>query len=72
MATAIWGWQIEKGRLVLKWSDSPTRQHYFPSWMREVESPPGSYLPPLPDFASHSPFGGAFWFEPIESRGLPE
>jgi hypothetical protein len=20
-------------------------------------------LPPLPDFASHSPFGGASWFE---------
>jgi len=23
----------------------------------------GSYLSPLPDFASHSPFGGPSWFE---------
>jgi hypothetical protein len=31
--------------------------------MQEASDIQGSYLPPLPDFASHSPFGGAFWFE---------
>jgi hypothetical protein len=24
----------------------------------------GAYLEPVPDFASHSPFGGPDWFEP--------
>jgi len=22
------------------------------------------YIPPLPDFANHSPFGGVSWFQP--------
>jgi hypothetical protein len=31
--------------------------------MQEASEVQGSYLPPLPDFASHNPFGGASWFE---------
>jgi len=36
---------------------------YRPPWMQESSDAQGSYLPPVPDFASHSPFGGATWFE---------
>jgi len=32
--------------------------------MQETSDIQSGYLPPLPDFASHSPFGGASWFEP--------
>jgi len=32
--------------------------------MQENPHIQGSYLPPIPDFASHSPFGGPDWFEP--------
>jgi hypothetical protein len=31
--------------------------------MQEASDVHGSYLPPLPDFASHRPFAGASWFE---------
>jgi hypothetical protein len=31
--------------------------------MQEASDVQGSYLPPVPDFASHSPFGGATWFQ---------
>ncbi|HUK48553.1 MAG TPA: hypothetical protein VLW06_13210 [Terriglobales bacterium] len=34
-----------------------------PAWMDQMKDIQGSYLPPLPDFADHSPFGGATWFE---------
>jgi len=26
------------------------------------------HLPPIPDFASHSPFGGVSWFQPHPDR----
>jgi hypothetical protein len=29
-----------------------------PRWMQETLSLRGGYLSPVPDFASHSPFGG--------------
>jgi hypothetical protein len=32
--------------------------------MQQASEIQGSYLPPVPDFASHSPFGGATWFLP--------
>jgi hypothetical protein len=32
----------------------------------------GAYLPPVPDFASHSPFGGASWFQPHLADRDPE
>jgi hypothetical protein len=31
--------------------------------MREASEIQGNYLPPIPDFASHSPFGGPFLFQ---------
>ena len=56
-------WQMEAGHLACSWSDIGQRSPYNPPWMQEVSNAQGSYLPPIPDFASHSPFGGAAWFE---------
>jgi hypothetical protein len=37
---------------------------YNPRWMQESADIRSGYLPPVPDFASHSPFGGATsWFQ---------
>jgi len=58
-------WQAESGLLACCWSEVGQRVQYNPPWMEETsEIQSGGYLPPLPDFASHSPFGGASWFEP--------
>ena len=56
-------WQMETGNLVCRWSESDQRAPYFPLWMQEAPEIHGGYLPPVPDFASHSPFGGATWFQ---------
>jgi hypothetical protein len=48
-----------------RWAEVRQHVQYNPPWMREASDVQGSYLPPLPDFASHSPFGGArgaSWF----------
>jgi hypothetical protein len=56
-------WQMEAGRLACRWSEVGQGLQYNPPWMQEVSNIQGSYLPPVPDFASHSPFGGATWFD---------
>jgi hypothetical protein len=56
-------WQTETGHLECRWSAVAQLTPYNPPWMQEASNIHGSYLPPLPDFASHSPFGGATWFE---------
>jgi hypothetical protein len=56
-------WSTETGHLVCRWAEAGQRVPYNPSWMQEASGMRGSYLPPIPDFASHSPFGGAFWFD---------
>jgi len=56
-------WQTDTGTLACRWCDVGQRVQYNPHWMQENSDIQGSYLPPLPDFASHSPFGGASWFE---------
>ena len=56
-------WKTKSGELVCKWSDVVGQLTDFPAWMREAEKC-GSYLEPVPDFASHSPFGGPSWFDP--------
>ena len=56
-------WVIETGRLVCRWFEVGPRFPYNPRWMQETSDPQGSYLPAVPDFASHSPFGGPSWFE---------
>jgi hypothetical protein len=57
-------WQAEKGHLTRRWSEVGPPVPYNLDWMHETSDIPSGYLPSLPDFASHSPFGGAFWFEP--------
>jgi hypothetical protein len=59
-------WQIEAGHLVCRWSEVGQHLQYNPPWMQEASDVQGSYLPPLPDFASHSPFGG-----PLGSNAIP-
>jgi hypothetical protein len=61
-------WQSETGHLVCRWSEVGRHGQYNPDWMRDATDIRGSYLPPIPDFASHSPFGGATWFSRYGSR----
>ena len=56
-------WQTETGRLECRWAEVGQRAQYNPQWMKEASEIRGSYLPPVTDFASHSPFGGPSWFE---------
>jgi hypothetical protein len=55
-------WQTERGHLVCRWSGVVQRVQLDATWMQESLGVQCSYLPPLPDFASGSPFGGASWF----------
>ena len=57
-------WQTEMGHLACRWSEVGQRLPYDPLWMRETSDTQSGYLLPIPDFASHSPFGGATsWFQ---------
>ena len=57
-------WQTETGHLACRWSEVRQQVQYNPGWMEETSDIQSGYLPPLPDFASHSPFGGATsWFQ---------
>ena len=60
---AMRSWQTEQGHLACRWSEVGQRFEYKPRWMQETAHIQSGYLPPLPDFASHSPFGGPLWFE---------
>ena len=55
------GWQTGRGHLTCRWDPRHSQQN--PAWMQEMPNIEGSYLEPVPDFASHSPFGGPSWFE---------
>ena len=57
-------WQLETGQLACRWSEVGQRDKYHPRWMQETSEAQSGYLPPLPDFTSHSPFGGVAWFQP--------
>jgi len=54
-------WQVEAGQLLCRWSET-SRSKYNPPWMQQTSEVQSGYLPPLPDFADHSPFAGATWF----------
>lgn len=56
-------WQTETGRLACRWSALGEPVSYRPTWMQEAAEV-RVYLAPIPDFASHSPFGGVSWFQP--------
>ena len=55
-------WQTETGHLAFRWSEAGQHVPYSPRWMQDTSE--SGYVPPVPDFASHSPFGGASWFLP--------
>jgi hypothetical protein len=57
-------WQTETGHLACRWSEAGQHVQYDPRLIQETTYPQGSDLPPVPDFASHRPLGGAFWFQP--------
>jgi hypothetical protein len=56
-------WQTENGYLACRWSEVGQRIQYNLTWMQVTSDIPSGYLPPIPDFPTHSPFGGASWFE---------
>ena len=57
-------WRTEAGHLACYWSEVGQHVQYDPRWMQESADIRSGYLPPVPDFASHSPFGGATsWFQ---------
>jgi len=65
-------WLTDTGHLACRWDVRPIEG---PGRMEEGSSSQGGYLPAAPDFASHSPFGGAYWFQPYtvacDSEGRP-
>jgi hypothetical protein len=61
-------WDLEKGHLTCRWFEVGNRVQYDSAWMRESVDVRGSYLPPLPDFASHSPFGAPSGFQSYFTR----
>jgi hypothetical protein len=57
-------WQTETGHLACRWSEVGQRVLYNPAWMQGTSDIQSGYLPAVPDFAGHSPFGGATsWFQ---------
>ncbi len=56
-------WQTETGDLACRWSEVGQRTQYEPAWMLDTSDIQCGYLEPIPDFPSHSPFGGPSWFE---------
>ena len=57
-------WESETGHLMCRWSEIGMRDIYNPQWMQEALAVPSGYLTPVPEFTSHSPFGGVAWFQP--------
>jgi hypothetical protein len=64
-------WHAETGQLTLHWSHVGERIPFDMPFTSEASSAQGSYLPPPPDFANHSPFGGPSWFQPALTRDRP-
>ena len=49
-------WEKKTGHLTCQWSELGQRSRYNEPWMKTSHIQ-GGYLEPLPNFASHSPFG---------------
>jgi len=56
-------WHVETGQLACHWSEFGQYVGYDAAWMHETSDTQGGYLPPNPDFTTHSSFGGANWFQ---------
>jgi hypothetical protein len=65
-------WKTESGHIARRWAEAGDYASYAAEWMDEAAAAEGSYLEPVPDFASHSPFGGPQWFEPQSTRRVPQ
>ncbi len=63
-------WQIETGHLAIRWSPPNQCASYRPDWMQDTPAIPAGHLLHIPDFASHSPFGGPSWFQPWSPTGI--
>jgi len=57
-------WQSQTGQLACQWSGALQCVEPTAHWLQEISEMPSGYLPPVTDFASHSPFGGPSWFDP--------
>jgi len=55
-------WMSEGSRIVCRWMEVGEGTVCASRCLKEAMN--GSFLPPPPDFASHSPFGGAMWITP--------
>jgi hypothetical protein len=60
-------WKYETGHLVCKLSHAGQLSGFHPDWMKDEASGTDLHLTPTPNFAAHSPFGGATWFYPDPS-----
>jgi hypothetical protein len=58
-------WEIEAGTLACRWADAGRYVEYSAPWMQTSSEIPSAFVPPMPDFASRSPFGGVAWFQPV-------
>ena len=65
-------WQTEGGRLTCRWFEVGQHVPYNPPWMQDTSQLQSGYIPPIPDFASHSPFGGASWLYEKDQRQLQQ
>jgi hypothetical protein len=62
-------WQTETGSLECRWAGLPDRKPYNSAWFQQASSEAyESALPPVPDFAAHSPLGSGEWFVPWSAR----
>jgi hypothetical protein len=61
-------WQTDAGNLSCRWSEVGQRVQYDSAWIQEMSVVQSGYLPPVPDFASHSPLGSGEWFVPWRLR----
>jgi hypothetical protein len=64
-------WQSESGGLLCQWSDllegDRSKSPITPEASTGIY---GSFLPPTPDFAAHSPLGSGEWYLPWNSRWI--
>jgi hypothetical protein len=63
-------WKTQSGSLACNWAEAGDGP-YSTAWMEDTPDAQGSHLEAVPDFASHSPFGGPTWFEPQAAYRTP-
>jgi hypothetical protein len=61
-------WQNDTENLSCRWSEVGQRVQYASDWIHETSNLQSGHLPPVPNFASHSPLGSGEWFVPWRLR----